>query len=75
VRVNGVRIHFVSGGIGPPFSCCTAIRKTHVMWHRVAPALAARFNVICPDLRGYGDSGTVLGFEPFAVLEAGIGQG
>jgi haloacetate dehalogenase len=26
------------------------------MWHRVAPALAERFTVICPDLRGYGES-------------------
>jgi len=26
------------------------------MWHRVAPALAPRFTVICPDLRGYGGS-------------------
>jgi haloacetate dehalogenase len=26
------------------------------MWHRVAPALAQRFTVICPDLRGYGFS-------------------
>ena len=26
------------------------------MWHRVAPRLAARFRVVCADLRGYGDS-------------------
>jgi haloacetate dehalogenase len=26
------------------------------MWHAVAPALAQRFTVICPDLRGYGGS-------------------
>jgi haloacetate dehalogenase len=28
--------------------------QTHCMWHRVAPALAQRFTVVCPDLRGYG---------------------
>jgi haloacetate dehalogenase len=27
------------------------------MWHRVAPRLAERFNVVAADLRGYGDSG------------------
>lgn len=27
------------------------------MWNRIAPALAERFTVICPDLRGYGASG------------------
>jgi haloacetate dehalogenase len=26
------------------------------MWHRIAPALARRFTVVCPDLRGYGFS-------------------
>src|SRR4051812_4489268 len=30
--------------------------ETHVMWHRVAPVLAEHFTVVCPDLRGYGDS-------------------
>jgi haloacetate dehalogenase len=29
-----------------------------VIWHHVAPRLAERFSVVCPDLRGYGDSGT-----------------
>jgi haloacetate dehalogenase len=32
--------------------------QTHVMWHRVAPALAEEFTVVCADLRGYGTSGT-----------------
>jgi len=27
-----------------------------MMWHRVAPRLAEEYHVICPDLRGYGDS-------------------
>src|SRR5258708_34530178 len=26
------------------------------MWHKVAPRLAREYSVICPDLRGYGDS-------------------
>ena len=30
--------------------------QTHVEWHKVAPPLAERFAVVCPDLRGYGDS-------------------
>ncbi|MGH9875114.1 MAG: alpha/beta fold hydrolase [Pyrinomonadaceae bacterium] len=30
--------------------------QTHVCWHLVAPALAERFTVVCPDLRGCGDS-------------------
>ncbi|MGE5128600.1 MAG: alpha/beta fold hydrolase, partial [Sphingomonadaceae bacterium] len=30
--------------------------ETHAMWHKVAPRLARRYTVVCPDLRGYGDS-------------------
>jgi haloacetate dehalogenase len=30
--------------------------QTHVMWHRVAPALAQAYTVVCADLRGYGES-------------------
>jgi haloacetate dehalogenase len=32
--------------------------KTHLMWRRVAPALAERYTVVATDLRGFGDSGT-----------------
>nr|WP_239020439.1 alpha/beta fold hydrolase [Novacetimonas pomaceti] len=28
----------------------------HLTWHKVAPALAKRFTIVAPDLRGYGDS-------------------
>jgi haloacetate dehalogenase len=30
--------------------------RTHVTWHRVAPLLAPQFTLVCPDLRGYGES-------------------
>ncbi|TDD64489.1 alpha/beta fold hydrolase [Jiangella aurantiaca] len=29
---------------------------THTTWHRVAPLLAERHTVVCPDLRGHGGS-------------------
>jgi len=32
--------------------------QTNMMWHKIAPALAAHFTVIAADLRGYGDSST-----------------
>jgi haloacetate dehalogenase len=31
--------------------------QTHAIWHRMAPRLAERWNVVASDLRGYGDSG------------------
>jgi haloacetate dehalogenase len=44
-------------GSGPPILLLHGFPQTHVMWRGVAPRLARRFTVICPDLRGYGDSG------------------
>ena len=42
------------GGKGPPLLLLHGYTETHVMWHRVAPALAARFTLVIPDLPGYG---------------------
>lgn len=44
------------GGAGPPLVCLHGNPQTHLMWHAVAPSLAAHFTVYCPDLRGYGVS-------------------
>lgn len=46
-----------TAGDGPPLVLLHGYPQTHVMWHPVAPALAGRYTVVCPDLRGYGDSG------------------
>ena len=43
-------------GVGPAILLLHGFPQTHVMWRRVAPLLADRFTVICPDLRGYGRS-------------------
>jgi haloacetate dehalogenase len=44
------------GGSGPPVLLLHGHPRTHVTWHRVAPLLAERHTVVCPDLRGYGQS-------------------
>ena len=44
------------GGSGPPVLLLHGHPRTHVTWHRVAPLLAQRHTVVCPDLRGYGES-------------------
>lgn len=56
--VNGTTIHAARGGSGPPVLLLHGYPQTHAMWHRVAPRLAETFTVVCPDLRGYGDSAT-----------------
>ncbi|MEO8538413.1 MAG: alpha/beta fold hydrolase, partial [bacterium] len=49
-------VHLRVGGSGPVLLLLHGYPETHVMWHAVAPALAERFTVVCPDLPGYGDS-------------------
>ena len=54
---GGTTLHGVRGGAGPPVLLLHGYPQTHVIWHRAAPALAERFTVVAPDLRGYGASG------------------
>lgn len=44
-------------GSGPPVLLLHGIPQTHYMWRDIAPRLAGRFTLICPDLPGYGESG------------------
>jgi haloacetate dehalogenase len=55
---DGVRLHARTGGRadGPPLLLLHGFPQSHVMWHRVAGALAPHFRLVLPDLRGYGDS-------------------
>jgi haloacetate dehalogenase len=57
IETQDTTIHFVHRGSGDPVLLLHGYPQTHVCWHRVAPILAERFTVVCPDLRGYGDSG------------------
>ncbi|MEU0082146.1 alpha/beta hydrolase [Micromonospora tulbaghiae] len=56
IDVGAVRLRVRHGGSGPPVVLLHGHPRTHATWHRVAPRLAARHTVICPDLRGYGGS-------------------
>ncbi len=57
IHVNETEINLKTAGKGPPLLLVHGYPQTHVMWHKVAPALAEKFTVVCPDVRGYGDSG------------------
>jgi haloacetate dehalogenase len=56
VSVDGVEIFLETGGSGPPLLLLHGYPETHAMWHKVAPQLARQYTVVCPDLRGYGQS-------------------
>ena len=56
IPTNGTTLRCRVAGRGPALLLLHGHPQSHVMWHRVAPALTAHFTVICADLRGYGDS-------------------
>jgi haloacetate dehalogenase len=54
---NGAGLRVRYGGSGPAVLLLHGHPRTHATWHRVAPLLVeAGHSVVCPDLRGYGQS-------------------
>lgn len=58
VPVGDVELRVRHGGSGPAVVLLHGHPRTHTTWHRLAPRLAPSFTVVCPDLRGYGESTT-----------------
>ncbi|WP_223186003.1 alpha/beta fold hydrolase [Streptomyces sp. CBMA152] len=66
---EAVSLHVAVGGSGPPVVLLHGFPQTHLMWRHVAPELAADHTVICPDLRGYGDSDKPLDTDGLAYAK------
>ena len=56
IDVGGVTLRVRHGGSGPGLLLLHGHPRTHATWHRVAPLLADGWTIVCPDLRGYGQS-------------------
>ena len=54
IAVSDGELRVRHGGQGPGMLLLHGNPQTHAMWNRVAPALAQKFSVVCPDLPGYG---------------------
>jgi len=56
IDVGEAELRVRHGGSGSPLLLLHGHPRTHATWHRVAPLLARDYTVVCPDLRGYGES-------------------
>ena len=54
VEARGLRVHVAEAGNGPPLVLQHGWPQHWYAWHAILPALAERFRVICPDMRGFG---------------------
>src|SRR2546426_1631440 len=55
-NVDGVQIHYLTAGHGPPVLLLHGYTQTSRMWRPLIPLLAEKFTVIAPDLPGIGES-------------------
>jgi haloacetate dehalogenase len=57
IRVGQVSLRVRYGGEGPAVLLIHGHPRTGATWHRLTPDLVkAGFTVVCPDMRGYGQS-------------------
>jgi len=54
--VNGMNIQYLEGGSGDPLVLIHGFSANKDNWTRIAKFLTPHFNVIAPDLPGFGDS-------------------
>lgn len=56
IQANGIRIHYLREGSGAPLLLLHGWPEFCRVWRKCIPGLARDFDVIAPDLRGFGDS-------------------
>ena len=55
-EVQGVELHYATGGHGTPLILLHGYAETSRMWTPILPVLGEKFTVIAPDLPGIGES-------------------
>jgi pimeloyl-ACP methyl ester carboxylesterase len=66
--VNGVRLHYVAAGSGPPVLLLHGFPEFWYSWRHQIPVLAAAgFRVLAPDLRGYNLSDKPKGIHHYRL--------
>lgn len=71
---NGVRLHYVIGGKGPPLVLIPGHPETWWAYRKIMPALARDFTVIVPEIRGMGSSEVTTGGYDKKTMQEDIFQ-
>ena len=59
MKINNLELAYVRRGKGTPLVLLHGFPLDHHLWDDIAPLLEDRFDLILPDLRGFGESATV----------------
>jgi pimeloyl-ACP methyl ester carboxylesterase len=62
INVNGIQLAYERRGKGTPLVLVHGFPLDHHLWDEVVPLLENTFDLILPDLRGFGESSTVDSF-------------
>jgi pimeloyl-ACP methyl ester carboxylesterase len=62
IEVNGIRLAYERRGSGKPMVLLHGFPLDHHLWDEVVPLLEDQFDLVLPDLRGFGGSSTVDSF-------------
>jgi pimeloyl-ACP methyl ester carboxylesterase len=69
VETNGIRLHCAVDGEGPLVVFLHGFPESSWSWRHQMAALAPRFRVVAPDMRGYGDSDKPDGVKAYDLKE------
>ena len=59
INVNGIRLAYTRRGAGTPLLLIHGYPLDHTIWDEVLPLLEKDFDLILPDVRGFGESTTI----------------
>ncbi|MGB7873114.1 MAG: alpha/beta hydrolase, partial [Anaerolineales bacterium] len=72
INVNGIQIAYTRKGSGKPLVLVHGYPLDHTIWDEVVPLLKDDFDIILPDLRGFGQSEVVESQYKIADMAADI---
>jgi pimeloyl-ACP methyl ester carboxylesterase len=69
IETNGIRMHVVEQGRGPTVLLCHGFPESWYSWrHQLTSLAAAGFNVVAPDMRGYGQTDRPESIDQYSLL-------